>query len=142
VAQKASRAAHAQSQASGPERVNRSRPERVFHTVCFLLCAHPSAGAYRLYKDGLGYNIQETIKNYYQDGEDAYYMEKVFALCDKLGSLPSQSKQSESSRQQQRESSGQQTRAMSSSKGGADQFALPRLHQQEPAQAREPAVVQ
>ena len=35
-------------------------------------------GAFHLYHETLGYNIQDTEQKYYADGEDAYSMRKPF----------------------------------------------------------------
>jgi ribosomal protein S18 acetylase RimI-like enzyme len=35
-------------------------------------------GAFHLYHETLGYNIQDTEEKYYADGEDAYDMRKTF----------------------------------------------------------------
>ena len=38
-----------------------------------------NGAATRLYRDGMGYDVHDIIQNYYQDGEDAYFMRKDFA---------------------------------------------------------------
>ena len=38
-----------------------------------------NGAATRLYRDGMGYDVHDIIQNYYQDGEDAYFMRKAFA---------------------------------------------------------------
>lgn len=35
--------------------------------------------ARRLYCEGMGYNVEDVIRGYYQDGEDAFFMRKNFA---------------------------------------------------------------
>ena len=37
-----------------------------------------NGAAARLYRDGMGYDVHDVIRGYYQDGEDAYFMRKQF----------------------------------------------------------------
>jgi len=38
-------------------------------------------GAFHLYHETLGYNVQDTEEKYYADGEDAFDMRKPFATA-------------------------------------------------------------
>ena len=42
-------------------------------------------GAFHLYHETLGYNIQDTEEKYYADGEDAFDMRKTFGAGTETG---------------------------------------------------------
>jgi N-alpha-acetyltransferase 10/11 len=44
-------------------------------------------GAFHLYHETLGYNIQDTEEKYYADGEDAYDMRKPFGAGGEAGAV-------------------------------------------------------
>jgi hypothetical protein len=45
-------------------------------SYCSLHVRAGNTAAFHLYKDTLGFNIQDVEKKYYADGEDAYQMRK------------------------------------------------------------------
>jgi hypothetical protein len=57
-----------------------ARMQEAFGSVyCSLHVRYTNMAAYHLYSNTLGYEIEEVVKGYYADGEDAYSMRCVFA---------------------------------------------------------------
>ena len=115
---------------------------------CGLHVRVSNDAACRLYRDAMGYKIKETIKSYYQDGEDAFYMSKPFTARDirSRGGGDSSGSSGGGIGGGSRSGSGsgkfgsgkfgrQQMRGMASGKTGKGgismnySFALPRIHQ-------------